>query len=394
MKFSEIGPLVHGVTKQDPASRPEACFDYIDLSSINRSSKAIEGPANLPTVEAPSRARQLVQAGDVLVSTVRPNLNAVARVPLELDGATASTGFTVLRAKADQLDPAYLLHWVRSDRFVKEMVGLATGANYPAVTDKIVKKSLIPLVPLEEQKRIASILDAADHLRSKRQQAIDQLDTLTQVIFYDMFREVGWDAWPMVPIADLAAEAKGSIRTGPFGSQLLHEEFVDGGVAVLGIDNVVQNRFVWGERRFVSEEKYEQLKRFRVFPGDVLVTIMGTCGRVAIVPPDIPKAINTKHLCCITLDRSRCLPIWLQACLMFHPEVLRRLGATHGAVMPGLNMGLVKGAEVPVPPVNVQERFAQLSDAAGQRLESANESLNELVTLFGALQQRAFRGDL
>jgi type I restriction enzyme S subunit len=300
----------------------------------------------------------------------------------------------VLRAKADQLDPAYLLHWVRSDRFVKEMVGLATGANYPAVTDKIVKKSLIPLVPLEEQKRIASILDAADHLRSKRQQAIDQLDTLTQVIFYDMFREVGWDAWPMVPIADLAAEAKGSIRTGPFGSQLLHEEFVDGGVAVLGIDNVVQNRFVWGERRFVSEEKYEQLKRFRVFPGDVLVTIMGTCGRVAIVPPDIPKAINTKHLCCITLDRSRCLPIWLQACLMFHPEVLRRLGATHGAVMPGLNMGLVKGAEVPVPPVNVQERFAQLSDAAGQRLESANESLNELVTLFGALQQRAFRGDL
>jgi type I restriction enzyme S subunit len=79
---------------------------------------------------------------------------------------------------------------------------------------------------------------------------------------------------------------------------------------------------------------------------------------------------------------------------MFHPEVLRRLGATHGAVMPGLNMGLVKGAEVPVPPVNVQERFAQLSDAAGQRLESANESLNELVTLFGALQQRAFRGDL
>ena len=139
-------------------------FSYIDLSSVDKDKKQIESGEvlELLPVNAPGRARQLVRGGDVLVATVRPNLNGVARVPESLDGATASTGYCVLRANDETLDSDYLFYWVQTNSFVRDMMSKATGANYPAVSDRTIKSSKIPLPPLKEQKRIAAILDGSD----------------------------------------------------------------------------------------------------------------------------------------------------------------------------------------------------------------------------------------
>jgi type I restriction enzyme S subunit len=166
-------------------------------------------------------------------------------------------------------------------------------------------------------------------------------------------------------------------------------------VAVLGIDNAVQNRFAWGRPRFITEEKFSQLRRYQVRPGDVLVTIMATCGRVAIVPDGIPPAINTKHLCCITLDRTRCLPAYLWAAFRFHPGLRRQLGATaRGAVMPGLNMGLIKGATLPLPTIEMQAHFGHCMGKLETATTSQSEHARKLERLFSSLQHRAFRGVL
>ena len=283
----------------------------------------------------------------------------------------------------------YLFHALRSR--VSHLLARRVGGAQPNISQAIVKDLPIPLPPLAEQWRIAAILDQAEALRAKRRHTLAKLDTLTQSLFLEMFGDPARHGWPEKSVAALAS----NIRTGPFGSQLLHSEFVDAGIAVLGIDNAVQNQFVWGRPRFIPEHKFRQLKRYQVSPGDVLITIMGTCGRCAVVPDDIPTAINTKHLCCITLDHTQCLSTYLHACFLLHPYVLHRLGIRErGAVMPGLNMQVIKELMLPIPPLPLQREFAAQVLAVERLKASQRASLAKLDALFASLQHRAFRGEL
>lgn len=186
------------------------------------------------------------------------------------------------------------------------------------------------------------------------------------------------------------------MRTGPFGSNLLHSEFTsEGDVAVLGIDNAVQNRFAWGERRFISDEKYQELQSYRVFPGDVIVTIMGTIGRSAVIPDDIPVAINTKHLAAITLNREVANPLFLSYSIHSSPFVRKQFASKNrGAIMSGLNLGLIKETKIKRPPIELQNRFADIHGQVDQLRSSYLQSLCNLEALYGALSQQAFKGEL
>lgn len=344
------------------------------------------------------RDDQVLQFGDVLVSSAN-SWNLVGKccwIP-ELPWKSTFGGFvSVLRGDRDKVDPRFLYRWFSSVHV--QAIVRSCGQKTTNISNLNVDRCLalrLSLPSLAEQRRIAKILDAADALRAKRRAALAELDGLTQAIFVQLFEGRDSDAWPWCTVEEIASPRQGSIRTGPFGSQLLHEEFTSEGIAVLGIDNVVSNEFSWGERRFISEEKYQRLQRYTVFPGDVLITIMGTCGRCAVVPPSVPLAINTKHLCCISVDRTKCVPEFLQAYFLLHGAARAYLRATaKGAVMDGLNMGLIKAMPIPLAPIELQVEFAR-GAARVERLRAAHRRhLAELDALFASLQHRAFRGEL
>jgi len=182
-----IGELCLPSESKDPRDEPDQPFLYVDIASIDRQLKTISTFSEILGAEAPSRARKRIQADDILVSTVRPNLNAVAVVPHELDGQIASTGFCVLRPQPRVLHPKFLFYFAITPDFVDALSSRVRGAHYPAVSDGDVKRLTIPLPPLSEQRRIVEILDQADALRKKRAEADAKAARILPALFCKMF---------------------------------------------------------------------------------------------------------------------------------------------------------------------------------------------------------------
>lgn len=304
-----------------------------------------------------------------------------------------------LRSEVDSHIP-YLERYLRSSQargsYASRMQGAVARRRSLTKTDFLALE--IPFPPLDDQIRIAHLLGKVEGLIAQRRQHLQQLDDLLKSVFLAMFGpgSTGYEDWPLVEVRELAAKHKGAMRTGPFGSNLLHSEFApDGDVAVLGIDNAVQNRFAWGERRFISNEKYQELESYRVFPGDVIVTIMGTIGRSAVIPDDIPVAINTKHLAAITLNREAANPLFLSYAIHSSPFVLRQFESKNrGAIMSGLNLGIIKETKIKRAPIDLQNRFAEIHSRVDHLKSSYQQSLTDLEALYGALSQQAFKGEL
>ena len=289
------------------------------------------------------------QSGDVLLAKITPCMeNGKVAILTELNHKIGfgSTEFHVLRAGPD-LDRRYLFHMVWNPRFrflaENRMVGAGGQRRVPT---SFLREYEIPLPKLREQARIAAILDKAHAIRRKRRKTLIEIDQ--SYCGFCLFQSLaGSSAHPNFPrwkkwkFEELASDRPGALRTGPFGSDLRHSEFVDEGIAVLGIDNAVTNTFAWDERRFITPEKYGGLRRYRVDPGDVIVTIMGTTGRSAVVPDDIPEAITTKHLATISLNRELALPEFIAFSIHSDPQVVRQIKrANKGAIMDGLNSGI------------------------------------------------------
>ncbi|RLG31173.1 hypothetical protein DRN98_06745 [Methanosarcinales archaeon] len=206
----QIGKICLPTHMRDPQKQPDKSFLYVDISSIDRDLKIITNTPEIIGAEAPSRARKIIRAGDVLVSTVRPNLNAVAIVPKELDNQIASTGFCVLRPKAEVIESKYLFYFLLTKYFISYLSSRVRGAHYPAVSDNDIKAIVLPLPPPSEQRRIVDILDQADALRKKRAEADAKAARILPALFYKMFGDPATNpkGWKTVRFGDVIVETQ------------------------------------------------------------------------------------------------------------------------------------------------------------------------------------------
>ena len=291
--------------------------------------------------------------------------------------------------KKRAIDTRYLFYYFQSEYFQRSLLSnVGSRATIPGFNKTELQTTEIPIPSTDEQLRIGGKFEKIDSLMEKHRQQIVLLQQMVKSRFVEMF--IATDVaseWPYCTIADVAND----MRTGPFGSALHHDEFVDSGVFVLGIDNAVENKFSYNRMRYITEEKYQQLKRYTVYPGDVIITIMGTVGRSAVIPADMPKAINTKHLACITPNVDMVNAQFLSCALQIHTGIRTQLqNQSKGAIMDGLNLTIIKGLSFHIPPINLQNQFVEFYEQVDKSKLAIQKSLEKLEILKKSLMQKYF----
>lgn len=200
-EWVKVAQVVQDIPRRNPESEPDTSFQYVDIAAVDNQDFRIV-PERVKTLlgkEAPSRARKVIHAGDVILATTRPYLKNIAIVPEEFDNQICSTGFCVLSPITGKVDTRYLYYVVKTDLFIKQLLPKQRGANYPAVTDGDVFDSEIPIPypddperSLAEQRRIVAYLEALQGEVSAARQSLEEderrVSELEQSILAAAFR--------------------------------------------------------------------------------------------------------------------------------------------------------------------------------------------------------------
>lgn len=309
---------------------------------------------------------------------------------------STSTDCFVVFSKKEDVNTKFIYYYLYGNIHLLEK-GFK-GAGLKHISKKYIENLNIPIFPLDIQNKIVSVLDKASNLRKKRQETIKYLNDFLESIFLELFglANPDFNNWEEIEISSLAKPEKRSMRTGPFGSSLKHEEFEEeGDVAVLGIDNAVNNVFKWGKKRYISWEKYQKFKQYTIYSRDVIITIMGTIGRSAVIPDDFPTTINTKHLAAITVDETKCNPYYLSYSIHSSPFVKFQLKSKRrGAIMDGLNLGIIKEIRLKAAPITLQNDFEKIYLKNKKIIDKLEKNKLEIDILFNSIIQKAFNGQL
>ena len=314
--------------------------------------------------------------------------------------------------------PQFINYFLRSGKTQNQFFGSIHGSSNKNINAQNVLDLDILLPPIPTQKKIVQKLDdILEQLEEKKKEIFSIIVQNTQRIdffeknwlSYLILREIEQNPkrkeWQNVHTLDVVEDPKRSVRIGPFGSSLKKHELTDSGIRVLFIENVVNNKFEYKTGKFITPEKYKELQNFTVKPNDILVTMMGTIGRICIVPEDIGTAIISSHLTKISLDQKKILSEYFILLLRSPIAFNQMKKEARGISMPGLNSKIIKNLEFPLPPIPIQKQIVQNIKSAEEKFQSQKvqfenikqnyeKTINHINHIQSSILDAAFSGKL
>ncbi|MBK5926870.1 restriction endonuclease subunit S [Rhodobaculum claviforme] len=322
----------------------------------------------------------------VLFGKLRPYL---AKIALPDFGGVCSTDILPVLPGC-KLHRNYLAHFLRQPEVVALASQRATGANLPRLSPKALASFDIPLPPLEEQRRIAAILDQADALRRLRARALTRLDALGQAIFQEMFGDpfLNTRQWPRQAIGELCSRVSVGVVVKPAS------HYQDNGVPAIRGTNIKSDGIDLSDLVHFSEAANAgPLKKSRVWEGDVIAVRSGRPGLSAVVPPELDGA-NCIDILIASPKRDQLLPEFLRDFMNSSGGRGIVLSESRGQVQQHLNVKSLSEAMIIVPPLQMQQKYLERCRTLRERRTIAVRAAATLDSLFASLQHRAFRGEL
>ena len=386
--------FLKNVAKINPTSpKRQSLPESTEVAFVPMASVSVDGTMKVGEYKQFSEVKNgfsYFQKNDILFAKITPCFenNKIAQAKIDCEHGYGSTEFHVIRPH-DDLDSRYLSYFLRRAeiRFSgeKRMTGSAGQRRVPK---KFLEDLEIPLLRnIDEQKRIAAILDQADALRQFRRRAIKKLNTLVQSIFYEMF---GNDK--TIPSKPLGKIAK--LKRGPFGGALKKEIFVESGYKIYEQSHAIKKDHSIG-RYFITETKYSEMEAFSLQTNDLIISCSGTLGRVYRIPKEAASGIIDQALLRIRPDYNQISSEFLEH--FFESVMMQRFltGFSRGSGLQNFPpMADVRQISIPVPKERFQMDFLNRTSEIDKQKQELEKAYFKTDNLFLSLQQRAFRGDL
>lgn len=325
--------------------------------------------------------------GTVLYSKLRPYLNKV--VITDEDGF-ATTELVPINCDVTKVNPEYLAYFLRSEIFLTFATNVVAGAKMPRMVMGEFWNYEIPLPPLTEQRRIASILDQADELRQKRQQAIKKLDQLLQATFIEMFGdpEKNPKKWNKVVLGDIC-DPKDRVN---YGVVQPGNEF-EGGVPLIRVGDIDGGVLSFLSIKRIDPKIEKDYSRSRIKGNEVLVSCVGSIGTIAKVPNEAIGFNIARAITRVPLQDKRIIN-FVAECLKTEAIQNYFKKNTRTVSQPTLNVSFVKETEIIFPNEEKILDFCQIVDRVEFEKELLQKALVMQESLFQSLQNQAFNGTL
>ena len=351
----------------------------IRITNVQKGFIEDNSPAFYPITEKENIKDYELYENDLLIS-LTGNVGRVAQLSKEMLPAALNQRVGCIRIKDNNLLISYLFTYLNSDKFESDCVFFARGIAQKNMSTEWLKKYLIPLPSIEEQKKIALELEKCSKLISKYQKQLLNFDTLIKSRFIEMFDN--YQNSECQTLETLCSIITDGTHQPP--------KFTTTGIPFLFVSNIAGNKLTYETEKFISEETYKELyKRTPIEIGDILLSTVGSYGHPAIVEND-KKFLFQRHIAYLKPKKDFINSVYFHGALL-SPDVQKQIEErVKGIAQKTLNLSEIRKITIPVPPIEFQNTFADFVQQVDKSKFAVQKSLEKAETLYKSLMQEYF----